>query len=123
MINQQKTDTFSTVSMRARIATLENDLADKNSIIDKNNSVISKLTTDLEAARFQVNQMQRMIFGCRRERFISVNDINQLRLEFEPKATEISQAVKPERELIRMAYERRKVKKEDHDRMQLPSNS
>ena len=115
MNNQQNTDTFSTVSMRARIATLEMDLADKDSII-------SKLTMDLEAARFQNDQMRRMIFGSSRERFVSNIDINQLRIEFEPKAGEISQAVKAERELIRVAYERAKPKKEHHGRMQLPSH-
>ena len=129
MNNQQNTDTFSTVSMRARIATLENDLADKDSeiadkdsIIAKRDSDISKLTIDLEAARFQIDQMQRMIFGSRRERFVSNIDINQLRLEFEPKAGEISEAVKAERELIRVAYERRKVKKEHPGRMALPTH-
>ena len=129
MIDQQKSDTFSTVSMRARIATLENDLVDKDSVIaDKDSliadkdSVISKLTIDLEAARFQNDQMRRMIFGAKRERFVSNIDINQLRIEFEPKAAEIAEAVKAERELIRVAYERRKVKKEHKGRMALPSH-
>jgi len=45
-----------------------------------------------------------------------------LRLEFEPKAGEIAEEVKAERELIRVAYERRKHKKEHHGRMALPSH-
>ena len=122
MNNQQENNSFSTVSMKARIAFLENDLADKDSLIADKDSVISKLTIDLEAARFQVDQMQRMIFGAKRERFVSNIDINQLRIEFEPKAAEISEAVRAERELIRVAYERRKPKKEHHGRMALPSH-
>ena len=115
MTDQPQTDPFSTASMKAKIATLEMEIAEKD-------SAISKLTCDLEAARFQNDQMRRMIFGSKRERFVSVIDINQLRIEFEPKAGEIDQEVKAERELVRVAYERRKVKKEHHGRMALPSH-
>ena len=122
MINQTGTDPFSTASMEARIATLEMAIVEKDSAIVEKDSAILKLTTDLEAARFQNDQMRRMIFGSKRERFVQVIDINQLRLEFEPKTAEISQAVKAERELIRVEYERRKVKKEHPGRMALPSH-
>lgn len=129
MINQQENNSFSTNSLKAEIALLQSNLADKDSLIadkdsliEKKDSVISKLTTDLEAARFQNDQMRRMIFGSRRERFVSVIDINQLRIEFEPNASEISEVVKAERELIRVAYERRKPKKEHPGRMALPSH-
>ena len=104
------------------IAEKDSVIAEKDSLIEKKDSVISKLTTDLEAARFQNDQMRRMIFGSKRERFVSVIDINQLRIEFEPKSGEISEEVKAERELIRVAYERRKIKKEHPGRMALPSH-
>jgi len=122
MINQQENNSFSTNSLKAEIALLQSNLADKDSLIADKDSVISKLTIDLEAARFQNDQMKRMIFGAKRERFVSNIDINQLLIEFEPKAAEISEAMKAERELIRVAYERRKPKKEHHGRMQLPSH-
>ena len=122
MINQQRNNSFSTNSLKAEIALLQSNLADKDSLIADKDSVISKLTIDLEAARFQNDQMKRMIFGAKRERFVSDIDINQLRIEFEPKSGEIAEAVKAERELIRVAYERRKPKKEHHGRMQLPSH-
>jgi transposase len=122
MIKQQENNSFSTNSLRAEITLLQSNLADKDSLIADKDSAISKLTMDLEAARFQVDQMQRMIFGAKRERFVSNNDINQLRIEFEPKAAEISEAVKAEREMIRVAYERAKPKKEHSGRMALPSH-
>jgi hypothetical protein len=52
-----------------------------------------------------------MIYGSKRERFISSNFPEQLKLELEPKSVEIEQAVKAERETIRIAYERKKAKK------------
>lgn len=112
-----------------RIAVLENDLAEKDSaiaekdsVLAENRSTISKLSIDLDAARFQNDQLRRMIFGSKRERFVSNVDINQLRIEFEPKAAEIEETVKAERELIRVAYERQKPKKEHRGRLALPSH-
>jgi hypothetical protein len=81
----------------ARMAILENDLADKNLLIANHTSVIAeretsisglrtelteretsipKLTGDLQAAMFQLEQLRRMIFGSKRERFVSNQDIN-----------------------------------------------
>jgi transposase len=115
MDKQQGSNSFSTNSLKARIALLEQNLAEKE-------LAISKLTTDLDAARFQNDQLRRMIFGSKRERFESVIDSHQLALDFEPKAVEIEEAVKVERELIRVAYERKKTKKEHPGRMALPSH-
>jgi transposase len=129
MLNQQKTDSYSTEFLMERIAILENDLTDKKSAIAEKDSIIvslntsvSKLTADLNAARFQAEQLRRMIFGSKRERFVSNTDINQLRIDFEPQSTEIEEVVKVERELIRVAYQRRKAKKEHPGRMALPAH-
>jgi transposase len=122
MINQQKKAPFTVESLMAKMTILENDLADKNSIIAERDSAITRLTTDLEATRFQNDQLRRMIFGSKRERLVSTTDINQLRIEFEPKAAEIEAGVKAERELIRVNYERRKPRKEHHGRMALPDH-
>lgn len=129
MINQQGTESFSTEFLTERIALLEGDLADKNSVILKNDSIIaglgstiSKLTGDLNAAKFQNEQLRRMIFGSKRERFESVIDSQQLALEFEPKALEIEESVKAELEQIRVSYLRQKPKKEHPGRMALPSH-
>jgi transposase len=129
MKNQQENNHVSIGSLMARIAVMERDLADKDaaikdlgSIIADKDSAISKLTIDYEAARFQNEQLRRMIYGSKRERFVPAVDFHQLMLEFEPKAAEIADAVKVERELIRVAYERQKPKKEHHGRMVLPSH-
>jgi transposase len=122
MNNQQKNNSFSVNSQKAKIAVLEQNLTERDSIIAERDSAITKLTTDLEASRFQLDQLKRMIFGSKRERFESVIDSNQLALEFEPKAAEIEEAVKAERELIRVEYERKKPKKEHHGRLALPAH-
>ena len=122
MINRQENELFSIESMMAKIAMLEDDLAEKNSVIAERDSAISKLAIDLDAARFQNDQLRRMIFGSKRERFVSITDINQLRIEFEPKAAEINEVVKAERELVRASYLRKKQKKEHPGRLALPSH-
>jgi transposase len=122
MQNQQEKDTFSINSLTDKIAVLEGNLADKDSAIIERNTTITKLTADLEAARFLNEQLRRMIFGSKRERFVPMVDSQQLSLEFEPRAAEIEEAVKAERELVRVAYERKKPKKEHHGRMALPSH-
>ena len=157
MINQQEIETFSTQILMAKIAILENGLADKNVLIANQASVIAesetsisglktelatqtlviseretsiaehaqsilKLTSQNEYLKFQLEQLRRMIFGSKRERFVSNIDINQLRIEFEPRAAEIEESVKAEREKIRVEYERKKPKKEHHGRMALPAH-
>jgi len=122
MKQQQKNNSFSIDFLEARIAILENKLADKDSVIADKDSTINKLTIDLDAAKFQNEQLLRMIFGPKRERFESKIDAHQLTLEFEPKLDEIEETVKAERELIRIEYERKKPKKEHHGRLILPSH-
>jgi transposase len=129
MENQEKKETIFIQELIAKNAFLERSLAEKDSLLSEKDSLlsekdsaISKLTSDLEAINFQVEQLRRMIFGSKRERFISTIDSQQMALEFEPKTVEIDAAVKEERELIRVAYHRAKVKKEHPGRMALPSN-
>lgn len=106
----------------AKIALLEDRLADKDSVISERDSSISKLTTDLEAAKFYNDQLRRMIFGSTRERFVPEMNSRQLMLEFEPKAKEIAEAVKAVREAIRIEYARKKPKKKHRGRIALPSH-
>lgn len=122
MENQREKGTIFIQELITKNTFLERSLAEKDSLLSEKDSTISKLTSDLEAINFQIEQLRRMIFGSKRERFISTLDSHQLALEFEPKVIEIDAAVKEERELIRVAYRRAKVKKEHPGRMALPSN-
>ena len=129
MENQREKETIFIQELLAKNAFLERSLAEKNSqlaekdsLLSEKDSAISKLSSDIEAINFQVEQLRRMIFGSKRERFISTIDSQQLALEFEPKVIEIDAAIKEERELIRIAYHRAKAKKEHPGRMALPSN-
>jgi transposase/uncharacterized coiled-coil protein SlyX len=136
MNKPQANSSFPTEFLMARIAVLENNLTGKESVIAERDSAIAllntsvskltgdldKLTGDLNAAKFQIEQLRRMIFGSKRERFESVMDSAQLALEFEPKTAEIAETVKAEREQIRVEYLRKKVKKEHPGRLALPSH-
>ena len=129
MKGQQKPTDSTTEILSQRVVFLEAALAKKDTVISEKDVVISeksadlvKLTAELEAERFKYAQLQRMIFGSKRERFISSNFPEQLKLEFEPQAREIEQAVEAEREIIRIAYERNKVKKAHPGRLALPSH-
>jgi transposase len=111
------------------IASYENTVAEKEAVIAKNETVIAdqdtailSLTADNNAAKFEIDQLRRMIYGSRRERFVPAEDPRQLRIEFEPQTTEIEEAVKEEREAIRISYLRNKPKKKHPGRMALPKH-
>ena len=122
MENERENESIIIQELLAKNAVLESSLAEKDSLLSEKDSAILKLTGDIEAIAFQNDQLRRMIFGSKRERFISTVDVQQLSLEFEPKTAQIEEAVKAERETIRVAYERKKTKKEHPGRLALPSH-
>src|SRR5690606_26446491 len=95
-------------------------LLEKEAVITENVSIIQKLEQDVEYMTFQLDQLRRMMFGAKKERFIPEEHPSQLQIPFETKA--ISEVVKEEQEKIRLEYERKKVKKEHAGRMPLPSH-
>ncbi len=105
-----------------KTALLERELALKNAIIAKQESTVIKLTSRVDALTFQNEQLARMLYGAKRERFIPAIDGLQLNLELEPKAAEIDEAVEQERETLRVEYERRKPRKKSQGRMALPEH-
>lgn len=129
MANQQGKATLSTDLLKAQIAILEKELASKNvaikakeDIIIAKESTINKLTGDLNAAQFNNEQLRRMIFGSKRERFVSNMDINQLSIDFEPQTAEIEESIKAELETIRVEYQRKRTKKKHQGRLALPDH-
>lgn len=123
-------------SLSARLALLERVLVEKDSIIANRDSIIAdkdsiitdkevslnNLTAENERLKFLNDQLRRMIFGSKRERFIQAIDNKQLSLQFEPQLVEIEESVKEELEQIRISYLRSKPKKEHHGRLSLPSH-
>lgn len=115
MKGQQKPTDSTTEILSERVALLEAALAIKD-------ADLSKLTAELEAEKFKYAQLQRMIYGSKRERFILSAFPEQLKLEFEPKTIEIEQAVEAEREAIRIEYQRKRVKRAHPGRLALPEH-
>lgn len=92
-------------------------------ILDTTTAKLDATTAKLDAASFELEQLRRMIFGSKRERFVQEIDSRQLSLEFEPKTAEIEQIIKQELESIRVEYQyKKKLKKEHPGRLALPSH-
>lgn len=108
--------------MEAALAKKDAVISEKDVVISEKSADLVKLSAELASEKFKYARLQRMIFGSKRERFISSDFPEQFKLEFEPKSVEIDQAVEAERETIRIAYERKKVKKAHPGRLALPSH-
>jgi len=118
----QKATDLTPEELVQRVAFLEAIISENTSIISEKEDNISRLSAELQSERFKYAQLQRMIFGSKRERFVSSSLPGQMILEFEPKTIEIEQAVAEERENIRIAYERKKSKKAHPGRLALPDH-
>lgn len=97
-------------------------ISEKDAIITAKDAELQNLSAILEAEKFKYAQLHRMIYGSKRERFISNDFPEQLKLALEPQALEIEQTVKDELESIRVSYLRKKGKKSHPGRLSLPSH-
>ena len=129
MKKQHISHSQNTAQLEAKISALEATLLEKEAVISKKDIVLSekdsaiqKLTQNVEYLAFQNDQMRRLIFGSKRERFIPEVHPDQLTLSFEEEVTAVSKAVKEEQEQVRIEYQRKKVRKEHPGRMQLPDH-
>jgi transposase len=76
------------------------------------------LQSQVAQMQFQIDQMNRLLFGAKRERFISSTDENQLTLPFE-----VEQEDAPEKEQEVVTYVREKKKRKEHPgRVALPDH-
>jgi transposase len=93
-------------------------LAPENISIEQLLEINKQQETLINDLRFQLDQMKRLLFGAKRERFIKDADENQLTLPFDVEPVQIQ---KKEQEVI--AYVREKGKRENHPgRLALPAH-
>lgn len=79
---------------------------------------IKKLQSQNAEMQFQIDQMKRLLFGAKRERFVKEQDENQRVLPFD-----VEQEEKPGKEKEEITYTREKKKRENHPgRVALPSH-
>jgi transposase len=75
----------------------------------KQDTQIAHLESEVSQLKFQIDQMNRLLYGAKRERFISSTDKNQLALPFE-----VEQEEDPEKEQEVITYVREKNKRKEH---------
>lgn len=93
-------------------------LEEKEVAIEEKGAIIDKLQAQINQMQFQIDQMNRLLYGAKRERFISNTDENQLTLPFE-----VEQEESPEKELEVVTYVREKKKRKEHPgRVALPDH-
>ena len=93
-------------------------LEEKEVVLEEKEAAINKMQTQISQMQFQIDQMNRLLYGARRERFISDADENQLALPFE-----VPQQEAPEKEKEVITYVREKNKRKEHPgRLALPSH-
>jgi len=79
---------------------------------------IAYLESQISQMQFQIDQMKRLLYGAKRERFISNTDENQLSLPYE-----VEQEDAPEKEQEVITYIREKNKRKQHPgRVALPAH-
>ncbi len=80
--------------------------------------IVKKQEAQINEMQFQIDQMKRLLFGAKRERFIPNKDENQLTLPFE-----VEEEKSPEKEKEVISYVRSKTRHENHPgRLSLPSH-
>ena len=76
------------------------------------------LQSNIDQLQFRIDQLNRLLFGAKRERFIPNQDINQMTLPFD-----VEQEPDPEENEETITYVRKKAKRENHPgRMKLPDH-
>ena len=81
-------------------------------------SQINKMQSHIDHMQFQIDQFKRLMYGSKRERFISDQDNNQMTLPFD-----IEQEPEPEKDEEVITYVRKKAKRENHPgRVKLPDH-
>jgi transposase len=94
---------------------LTSDLESQNTDLKSQKSIMESRLADIQ---FQLDQMKRMIYGAKRERFVKNADENQMELPFE-----VEPESEPEKQQETITYTRSKTKRANHPgRMALPGH-
>ena len=101
---------------------MSKELENKASELKKENQKLKELINSMESKmsqmQFQIDQMNRLLYGAKRERFVQNTDENQLSLPFD-----VPEEKAPEKEQETITYVRSKEKRKEHPgRLPLPSH-
>ncbi len=99
------------------IAQKDEAIARNDRLISEKDRTINNLDADNLQLKHQLEQLKRMLFGSKSERFIPQMYAEQLTLDLFPKPEEIEEEVDKENEKIRVEYERKKAVKKHPGRM------
>jgi transposase len=103
---------------KAAIEKREATIEEREATIEEKGAIIDKLQAQINQMQFQIDQMNRLLYGAKRERFISSTDKNQLSLPFD-----VEQEEAPEKDQEVITYVREKKKRKEHPgRVALPSH-
>lgn len=119
--NLEKHELIELVEQR-EIHILERDqfIAERDQSIAERDRQLERKSARIFDLEFQVKELQRLIYGSKRERFVSEMPASQLSLGLEADESEVAQAV--EAEIEKITYERQKPAKPHPGRMELPSH-
>jgi transposase len=81
---------------------------------------IATKEAEVNALKFQLDQLRRMLFGSKRERFVSSEHPLQTRLEFDIDEQELETAIEADKQEV--TYTREKARKPHPGRLELPSH-
>ena len=105
-------------SKEAMIESKEAMIESKEAMIESKEAIIEDMHAQISQLQFQIDQMNRLLYGAKRERFISNTDENQLTLPFDVPQEE---SLEKQQEVI--TYVRSKNKRKEHPgRLPLPSH-
>ena len=105
------------LSEKTELSAMEVELTSK---VNSLTAINQDLMINLDELKFQIAQLKRMIFGSKRERFISNEHPDQLALPFEVGDQKIEEAIEADKQKI--SYERAPASKPHPGRMELPAH-
>lgn len=104
--------------LQLKLSAEEQKLSEKELKLSEKEQIISSKESEIAHLQFQIDQLNRLLFGAKRERFISKQEDGQTSLPFDIPETASAPVQKEE-----ITYTREKKKRENHPgRMPLPEH-